>query len=275
MNRREYLAIASSSALGGALLTRQSTARPAKHITTSTMELRTDKVLTHVRMRAHPDGRRCYTWYQGTVYGQLSGQRTVPLLHIEGASTSTVAPQNDAAWLYRLREAGWFCDLASGKVLDEWRNPLNDKLVKPEHYNSKQLLRFGVDGVVTPAAAVLPPGLEWLGSLSEPVIAGNDVWSTEELLVRLPPRSPDATPSLQTSLATLHSDRRDLLRPIDAWVPALLAYQTLASWQAWLEMGSLPGVISWRLAGRKCATLDEIPRELRARVERQHPEVFS
>ncbi len=232
-----------------------------------------DRVLTHVRMRAHPDGRPCYTWYRGSFYAQRAGERTLALLHVEGTGTSRTQREADGSWSYRLKEAGWFCDLDSHQVLNEWRNPFIDKLVRPGHYNSKQQLHFAADGTVTPATATLPPGLEWQGSLSVPVVVGNDVWSAEELLVRIP-GPPGGSPRVQTSLATFHANARDLQKPLNAWVPATLAYQTLGSWLPWMEMGDAKGVISWRLAGRKCATLAELPVPLRERIQREHPEVF-
>ena len=264
MNRRD-LALTAGAALWAGL-------GGAK--TGGVADLLADRVLTHVRMRAHPDGRPCHTWYRGTFYGQRSGMRTQALLFIEGASTSTTNRQADGRWTYRMREAGWFCDLQTHQVVNEWRNPLNDRVVKPAHYNSKQQLTFAPDGSVTPLTATSPPGLEWQGTLSEPTIDGNDVWSAEELLVRVPPPPAGGSARVQTSLATLHSDLRDLQKPQRTWVPATLAYQTLGSWQPWLEMGDATGVVSWRLAGRKCAMLAEIPQSIRERIQREHPEVF-
>jgi hypothetical protein len=264
MNRRDWVLAA-----GATLWTVDGVAK-----TRDASDVRNDRVLTHVRMRAHPDGRPTHTWYRGTFYGQRSGMRTQALLFIEGASTSTTMRQPDGSWKYQMREAGWFCDLQTHQVLNEWRNPLNDRVVKPAHYNSKQQLTFAPDGRVTPLTATPPPGLEWQGTLSEPTIVGNDVWSAEELLVRVPPPPAGGNARLQTSLATLHSDLRDLQKPLRAWVPSTLAYQTLGSWQAWLEMGDATGVVSWRLSGRKCATVDGIPESIRTRIQREHPEVF-
>lgn len=263
MNRRDMMRGA-AAALGSGAMTGRAASRAAVAV---------DRVLTHVRMRAHPDGRPCYTWYQGTFYGQRSGERTRALLHIEGASTSTTQRQTDGSWTYRMREAGWFCDPASRQIVNEWRNPFTEQIVKPGHYNSKQQLLFAADGTVTPVISPLPPGLEWQGLLTEPVVVGDDVWSAEELLVRIP-GPPGGNARVQTSLATLHASARDLQKPLRVWVPSTLAYQTLGSWLPWMEMGSATGVISWRLAGRKCASLAEVPASLRERIQREHPEVF-
>jgi hypothetical protein len=42
-----------------------------------------------------------------------------------------------------------------------------------------------------------------------------------------------------------------------------------------MEMGDATGVISWRLAGRKSDKVEEIPAGVRARIEREHPEVLA
>ncbi|MBK6599690.1 MAG: DUF1838 family protein [Proteobacteria bacterium] len=247
-NRRQFLAAAAAaSASVGAVAAEARAATAAQ-----TGALKQDPLLTHVRMRGRIDGRPCYYWYHGTFYGQVSGERTQALLAIEGVSKQIIEPQSGGDWLYRLREAGWFLDLASSTVVDEWRNPFNDRVVAPKHYSSAQQLTFGREAV-KPAVAELPPGMEWRGYITDPVIHGADVWSTEELLVKIPDKSGEAR---------------------KARVPTTLAYQTLASWRPWMEMGDVAGVISWRLAGRKCQRLDELPAALRARVEQQTPEVF-
>ena len=264
MNRRESLMLlaAAGSASAGAAASRE--------IVGSTI----DPLLTHIRIRGHRDGRLVYYGYEGTFYGQRSGQRTVPLLHIEGASAGAFVRQSDNSWLYNLREAGWMCDLASGAVLSSWINPLNGKTLTPRHYKSRQSSLF-TGSSVKPVSADLPAGLEMQGNITRPVIIRDDIWTAEELLVRVPPNQAGGAAVVQTSLATLHANLRDLQRGADAWVPATLAYQTLQSWPAWMEMATeMPGVISWRLMGRKCASVDELPNQVRARIQEQHPEVF-
>jgi hypothetical protein len=261
MNRRECLLLSGALAL------------PLAGWAADPESVLADKILTHVRIRGREDGLPVYFWYAGTFYGQRSGERTVPLLHIEGASSSRTERQPDGSWIYSLREAGWFGDLESHEVLQEWVNPLNGKKVQPAHYNSAQRTRFTADGVF-PLIAALPPGLEYTGYITPPRVEGDDVWTTEELFVRSPGASPAAPANIQTSLATLSAQRAEVLKPRDGFVGALLAYQTLASFRPWMGMGAEPGVISWRLAGPKCATREGIPAALLARVRREHPDAL-
>jgi hypothetical protein len=231
-----------------------------------------DKVLTHVRIRGHQDGRSQYFWYRGTFYGQVTGQRTLPLLHIFGASSARMERKPDGSFGYRMREAGWFCDLETKQVVNEWKNPLNGKLVQPKHYNSAQESTIAAAGI-QPAGA-LPPGVEYVGYVGEPSIDGDDVRTTEELLVRMPPRTPQDRARVATSLATFLAPRPALVKSPDNWVPCTLAYQTLGSWQPWLDMGDVTGVVTWRLAGRKCNRREDIPADIRERIENEHPEAL-
>lgn len=233
-----------------------------------------DPVLTHVRIRGHQDGRPVYFSYHGTFYAQVSGQRTVPLYRVIGASTARMQRQPDGAWLYTMREAGWFCDLASGEPVTEGINPLTGKPVKPRHYNSAQQSRFMPDATVAPVLEKRPPGLEYVGTIGRPEADHDVVWTTEELLVKMPGATPGAPGRVQTSLATFSANRAELERSPEAFVGCRLNYQTLGSFLGWMEMGDATGVISWRLAGRKTDKLDEVPTAVRARIEREHPEVF-
>lgn len=233
-----------------------------------------DPVLTHVRIRGHQDGRRVFFAYHGTCYGQLSGQRTVPMYRVIGASSARMQRQPDGAWLYTMREAGWFCDLAGGEPITEGINPLNGKTVRPHHYNSAQQSRFLPDARVDPVIEKRPPGLEYVGTIGRPEADHDVVWSTEELLVRMPGAMPGAPGRVQTSLATFSASRTELERSPDAFVGCRLGYQTLGSFLGWMDMGEARGVITWRLAGRKSDQAGEIPDALRARIEREHPEVL-
>lgn len=232
-----------------------------------------DALLTHVRIRGHQDGRRVFFAYHGTFYAQVTAQRTVPMFHIEGASSARMLRQPDGSFAYQLKEAGWFCDLATREVVTEATNPLNGKTIRPKHYASGQRTRLTPDATVAPEDK-LPAGMEYVGYIGRPTADQDLVWTTEELLVRSPAAAPLGKVRVQTSLATFSANRADLERAPDAWVPCRLNYQTLGSFLAWMDMGDVPGVITWRLAGRKTDKVEELPPALRARIEREHPEVL-
>ena len=271
MNRREFWPLLGGSAIGATLLTSAAplAAREAAPADDDTLQ-------THVRMRAFADGRAACWHYRGTFYGQVSGQRTVPLLGIEGISINRCTPAGTGAYDYSLREAGWFLDLGTGQVVDDWLNPLTGRRVAPRHYYSPQRLRFSAASV-EPVLDKPPPGLEWTGYLGAPQRFAGSVWSSEELLVRTV-NATTGVARVQTSLLTLQAAEADLARArgraSHRFVPTTMAYQTLASWVPWMDMRDVPGVISWRLYGKKVATVDELPAGLVTRTREQHPQWF-
>ncbi|MEZ5457808.1 MAG: DUF1838 family protein [Steroidobacteraceae bacterium] len=272
MNRRELWPLLGGGALGAALCTAPASAARAGDATAAAAALDLDTLETHVRMRAHPDGRPLYWAYAGTFYGQVSGQRTVPLLGVEGISINRCTPSGDGVYAYSLREAGWFKDLQTGQVLDEWLNPLTGRSVTPKHYYSPQRQRFTAEQT-EPVLDKPFPGLEWTGYLGAPKHFAGSVWSSEELLVRTTNPTTGAA-RVQTSLLTLHATAADLAGDPQRVVPTTMAYQTLASWVPWMDMRDIPGVISWRLFGRKVERVDELPQHLVERTRRLHPQLF-
>ena len=270
MNRRELWPMFGASLMGGMLGVPGAFAARSPAAIDAPSGI--DTLLTHVRMRAHPDGRAVYWWYSGTFYGQITGQRTLPLLGIEGLSINRCTPAGDRVFAYSLREAGWFKDLATGQVLDEWSNPLTGRIVTPKHYYSPQQTRF-VGSTVEPVLTAPMPGLEYVGYLGRPEVFAGSLWSSEELFVRTTDPSTGAG-RVQTSLLTLQAAAQDLGRSATRFVPATMAYQTLASWRPWMEMGDVPGVISWRLYGRKVASVAELPPAIVARTRTLHPQLF-
>jgi hypothetical protein len=144
--------------------------------------------------------------------------------------------------------------------------------VKPKHYYSPQRQRFTAEKT-EPVLDRPFPGLEWTGYLGAPQRFAGSVWSSEELLVRT--TNPDTGAArVQTSLLTLHATAADLARNPKRVVPTTMAYQTLASWVPWMDMRDIPGVISWRLFGRKVERVDELPQALVARTRELHPQLF-
>jgi hypothetical protein len=272
MNRRELWPLLGGSALGASLLAAPASDAAGNAAAGAAGATDLDTLETHVRMRAHPDGRPLYWAYAGTFYGQISGQRTVPLLGVEGISINRCTPDGDGVYAYSLREAGWFTDLATGQVLDEWLNPLSGRSVKPKHYYSPQRQRFTAEKT-EPVLDRPFPGLEWTGYLGAPQRFSGSVWSSEELLVRTTNPETGAA-RVQTSLLTLHANAADLARNPKRVVPTTMAYQTLASWVPWMDMRDIPGVISWRLFGRKVERVEDLPQTLVTRTRKLHPQLF-
>jgi hypothetical protein len=232
-----------------------------------------DKLDALVRMRSGPSGTSLW-WYQGTFFAKPEGEITQPLLRIDGASRVSFEAIGSGRYRSRMEEAGFFSDLDTGQLLDEWRNPLNDALVKPEHYRSMAASIITADAVA-PDIEKLPPGIVFEGQVTPFVSHGDSAWVSEELFVSAPSQDPrEPALKVQTSLATFHSRRSELEDERREFVPCELNYSTLATWRGWMEMGDRPGVISWRLVGSKLRSVAELPQALTGLLRERQPDLL-
>jgi hypothetical protein len=237
-----------------------------------------DSLEAHVRMRCNLHGQRSYWFYTGTVFGNVVGESTRPMLGVEGVSFSVLEELPGGRYRYSLTEAGYYLDVETQAMQDEVVNPFTGASYRPKHYLSSQTNIFAPDLSVTPELEFRPPGLEYRGVITPLRTFKNAAWSAEDLFVRIPnPRAADdpdqPTHRVQTSLATLTANLDQLLDPDLDFVDCQLNYQTLGTWRDWMGMGATPGMISWRMVGTKCSESD-LPAYLVERIAADHDGFF-
>ncbi|MEQ8736654.1 MAG: DUF1838 family protein [Rhodospirillaceae bacterium] len=241
------------------------------------------KLDAYVRMRNRDDGKKSYTRYSGTFFAKIEGEVASPIMGIEGMSWGRCERQPDGSYLYSMQEAGYHTSLDARDVIDEWVNPMNGLTVVPAHYRSGQSSVF-TPTTVNPILSQRPDGLEYKGVITPATVIGDTVWCSEDLFVKIPnPREryederewsgPFRT---STSLATHMALLSDLENSESGFVPSTMSYTTINSWRGWMKMGQTPGVISWRLKGRKFESPDHMDSDdwLLRRIESDHPELL-
>lgn len=220
-----------------------------------------------LRMRTAPDGRPVRWVYSGVLVTKPEGEVARPLVRIAGLSRTRAERRGDGGWDWHLDEAGYFCDLETGAVLEELRNPHTDAIVRPKHYRSRQHLVFA--GLDVRPASPLPANVEFRGEITRLAEVGAITAVTEDLYVRMPGR-------VAASLATFTAPRAELSRPRSAWIDCQFTYTTLNSFVGWLGMQDVPGIQNMRLVGAKCRDDDAgaIPPWLRERIAAEHGELL-
>lgn len=239
------------------------------------------KLDAYVRMRARGDAKKTFMRYSGTFFAKIEGEVAVPIMGIEGFSWNKCERRPDGTYHYAMQEAGYHTDLKSGQILEDWVNPLNGLKVQPKHYRSGQTSIF-TPSTVTRDLENPPDGLEFNGTITRPTVIGGWVWCSEDLFVRSPnPKDRYANerewsgPSrISTSLATHCARYSDLADPQLAFVPTTMEYTTINSWRPWMKMGQIPGIISWRLHGKKIETPDEIDDQIMKLIATEYPELL-
>ncbi|MFT7286536.1 MAG: hypothetical protein ACI87W_000642 [Halieaceae bacterium] len=269
MDRRSFLKYAAgSTALAGTSLT---VGQEDDRFPLGSLE-------AHVKMRGNLRGERTYWYYKGTVFGNRWGESTLPMLGVEGVSYSLIDTLEGGRYRYNLNEAGYYLDPHSGALSEQVKNPFTGEYYQPKHYVSPQATIFSPDLSVKLDVRKLPPDMEYRGEISPVRVFQNAVVSSEDLFVRLPVPSATEDPDrldfkIQTSLATLTADRRDLLNPSLDFVPCQLNYQTLATFREWMGMGRQMGMMSWRMVGTKCGFKD-LPHHMVERISADHEGFF-
>jgi hypothetical protein len=275
LSRRHVLA---GGAVTAALVGARSTAHAATAWNFNDPQTALD---AYVRMRNRDDGKKSYTRYSGTFFAKVEGETAVPILGIEGMSWGTCKRQDDGTYVYSMQEAGYHTRLGTTEIVDEWDNPITGATVQPRHYRSGQTSVFAPGAVLRPNA---PPveGLEFKGVISPITVIGDTAWGSEDLYVKFPnPRERyndeqewSGPFRVANSLATHSALVADIINADRDFVPSTMAYTTLNSWRPWMKMGQTPGIISWRLKGRKFESADEIGDWLLDRVANDHPDLL-
>ncbi|MFK7828672.1 MAG: DUF1838 family protein [Congregibacter sp.] len=269
MDRRSFLKFAAgTSALASTTL--------ANSLEESSFPL--NSLEAHVKMRGNLRGERTYWYYSGTIFGNRWGESTQPMLGVEGVSYSLIDALSGGRYRYSLNEAGYYSDHQSGEINAQVKNPFTGEYYLPKNYLSPQATIFSPDLSVRPDREALPPGVEYRGEITPVKVFKTAVVSSEDLFVRMRVRGAENDPDrldfkIQTSLATLTADRRDILNPDLDFVPCQLNYQTLATFREWMGMGSQPGMMSWRMTGTKCV-FDDLPAHMIERIAADHKGFF-
>ena len=93
-------------------------------------------------------------WFEGTVYAVIGdSSKVIPLLGLEGIGTMRCQPIEGGGFRVFNRELAFYKDLRTGEFVDEWKNPLNDRMVEtfPMHNmtvnaETAPILKFDVEG---------------------------------------------------------------------------------------------------------------------------------
>lgn len=224
-------------------------------------------------------GRDRPGWWinRATIFAMPLGRRAVPLFDVIGLGRDRYEALPGGDYHLIFDECGWYCAPGTTTPLTTMPSPINGRTITVQHYRSPNDT-FLRDGRQLPGKPP-PPGAE-IDFVRSPLQADADrVWMSDDIFVRSPRKAapaalaanPSAAWNVQTSLATYAALGRDLAQHRRRWVPAICAYQTLASWRSWFDADEVPGAMSWRMHGTKTARTADIPAPLAALVRAEHP----
>jgi hypothetical protein len=235
-----------------------------------------------------------YSCFHGTMFASIEGRRLLPLFGYMGSGIMQVKELPSGHVKLRGKETGYFTDLASGQILDSWDNPFTGKRVEVfNFFNDRVRGELGFDmpvfsfGDAADAPTVMNEGTARNEDGRTPFVLPWQVYGDETLLEWDythcytnpvdPTRYPEASTGARINPSEHFTFFTSLRELEDRSCPSAhfrAGFTRLSPFWPWMKMGKsgVSGVLFGRCFSRKCVRgLDDMPRVLRERVEREAP----
>jgi hypothetical protein len=216
----------------------------------------------YVRTNGDTSGREVTTYGHGTVYAMVPGEKPRTLFNLEVVGISRYE-RIDGGYLRLHREVGYYTDLATGAVLERWRNPYLDREVEViPIQNDPVNRRFTVQNL---SVKVLESGDELIFYREVPLRYPNPIdrtgyprYSSGEFY--------EAIEMFNTFV------RRSDLAARDTSVASTGSWTRVGPWLPWMEMGLHAGHLVYHSRSVKPRNgLEGVPRRLRDHIAAHHP----
>ncbi len=215
-----------------------------------------------------------YAFLKFHVYG-YDGGNIIPFFTMNNVIVQKWTPLDEPGhFAMKHYEAAYYSEFDTADPIDTWKNPVTGEVVDIPHFILGPIDReYTPDGVIAPGVAP--------NALNISVI-GNRVFiptqSTD--LIYNPMSTPEwgeyaGDPDVYwDSMLTYSADIEEVLDSSKARAPAEIHMQNLVSWAPYMKMGMIPGRTMVRAYGTHLDSLDELPPEVRAGIEKHTPMIL-
>ncbi len=210
----------------------------------------------YIRAVASLDGASAFTSLDGTLLGVQPGGLAQPLLGCTGFRVVR-AEVTDAGWNLRAREVLLFTDLATGTVIDSWRNPISGRSVDVLHDWLDPVCSVVTAQAVSPARRV-----------GDQIVFES---STTETVVN----------PLRLHVFTREAGQEMLRRSehttvaVEDWAGGScigVSSVRFTPWLPWMLLAQTEGSLVSHLTGKRVEGFDALSEVVRARVSAERPE---
>ena len=249
--------------------------------------------------------------HEGVFFAVVGNRRAIPLFGYVGFGSLQfrILPNGDAE--YRGKDATFYTDLKTGELLDTWQNPFTGKAVKVYPYINEQVTttmpaRYPAERMVTDAyrweiaignaASRKEDATTYRGDQGESGktvpfvlpwrrIGNHYLLSWDWLLEVTNPVTTEGWPEASTGPVINPSEHFVFFVPADEledrgrpWATMTAGFFRQCPWLPWMRMGR-SGVLGRMFASshsyKITGGLDNIPRVVRARLERDRPDMLT
>lgn len=211
-------------------------------------------------------------WFTGVIFAVTGDDQTPrPLVRFEGLEVYWFQHVGDG---YRLggHTVTFFRDFETREFLYEFRNPWTGRkdTVQPAVQGGNLAFHYGEDGIWPVRLSGEPLGQPAPGPLWVQWHAmGEHVWLQHQTVY------PPGVPPMHGQRQSMFAARRDFVNRRLRALPAAFSSTVFMGWLKWMDMRDHPGHVIWHASGVKLRSIDELPREFRARAEREYPQRLS
>ena len=212
------------------------------------------------------DDIETYGWYSGRLFAVVGDEKIEPLMDMEGFGCTRTSKRPDGSYTNLHRECGFYKDVKSGEILEEWHNPYLDRKVKVAHIHNDPVnsvyapffeQKFGADDA---EPIRFPFILPWT-FMEDKAFTSFDVnakWKNS-----LDPKKwkKESTGEFVRTSEYLqfHFDRSELEDPeVTSIESGTGAWQRIGEWLPWMLMGGKPGHLFYRFYTKKLQSLDAL-----------------
>jgi hypothetical protein len=222
-----------------------------------------DNVRTFAKLAGSVNSEAVHYFYSGTIFG-MTPVESQPLFRYSGVMKYVWRPTSDGSYRYRMYDSGYYADLDTGQLLEEFTNPYTQEVVRPLHPRAGPY-----DFIAKPEL------LDWRRS-------GDEIWTADSAGLQLPNKLDPAEWPLGSTGKVLNfryefgfrGKVSDLQRGDVASAPCLQYFSEISPWYPFLRMGKRPGFNFWSLQGKKIDSLSDISSETLAYFEKHEPGFF-
>ncbi len=219
----------------------------------------------YVKLKGTTARGMVHTYIKGTIYGVTPDEGVKPMIGYAILIKSIWKPWTDNSFFRTLYSSGYFIDLKTGLLAEEFENPFTGEINRPV-----KIIGGPFDEVIRPEVRKFN-------------IRNNDIWINEDVYINVfnkldPEIWPKASAGKTLNFLYVESysgQVSDLADPEISSAPMKLISTHNTSWYPFFLMGQRPGGHYWQAIGKKVEDLEsDVPVELINYVENENPGYF-
>lgn len=244
------------------------------------LTLATDSLSAVVKLRGDLAGGRVLQWYSGTLSLLVAGRMPTPVCRYQGIIRTDWAPRGDGSYAYRTYDLGFFGDLATGRHVERFTNPITEAIIEPMQIRDGPVESiYSVHGVFrlgAPEDKTKTLTIPWES-------AGDQVWYVADLpFAYANPLPPAQFPKVSNSEQVYQrnrftykgrrselEDERTTRAPMET---IMLATSTV---HPWLEMGAVPATQQILTVSHKIDDVTQASPEMREFLDKAFPDYLT